>query len=74
MFTTDIDFFEDLDRACEAAARGDFSAAERWTGLAERKLAMMRRMCELAVKIGWKPEMMKYLAREGPAPGSPSCD
>ena len=42
----------DLVRAHEAAERGDYRAAERWTGLAERKVAMLRRLFDTACKAG----------------------
>jgi len=61
MSTTEIDFLVDLDRACEAAARGDYRDAERWTGLAERKLSMLRRACDVAIKAGWKPDLLEFL-------------
>lgn len=61
MSTSEIDFLADLDRACEAAARGDYRDAERWTGLAERKLSMVRRACEVAIKAGWKPDLLEFL-------------
>jgi hypothetical protein len=53
------DFMIDLDRAREAAERGDLREAERWTALAERKLAMIRHTYQIVLKAGWKPEMLK---------------
>ena len=74
MTTTEIAFLVDLDRACEAAARGDYREAERWTGLAERKLSMVRRACDVAIKAGWKPDLLEFLQTEripAPAPALP---
>ncbi len=47
-------FMADLDRASEAAARSDYRDAERWTGLAERKLAVMRKLFDVAEKVAAK--------------------
>jgi hypothetical protein len=76
MTTTEMDFLVDLDRAREAAARGDYRDAERWTGLAERKFSIVRRVCEVAFKAGWKPDLLEFLqagqtGAPAPAPALP---
>ncbi|MDP3740155.1 MAG: hypothetical protein Q8R02_22410 [Hyphomonadaceae bacterium] len=59
MLPNNEDFLIDLDRAYEAAERGDYRAAERWTSLAERKLAMLRQVLDTADRIGITPKMLE---------------
>ncbi len=47
MFAPQHDFFRALAKARKATRAGDHSAADRWTRLAERHLAMARRMDQL---------------------------
>ena len=63
-------FLIDLERAFEAAERGDYRDAERWTGLAERKVAMIRRGLDSAGKAGLTPKMIETLVASRTSPAS----
>jgi hypothetical protein len=70
----ELDFLADLDRACEAAARGDFRDAERWTGLAERKLSMARRFLRTAIDAGFEKELGKAVRRTRSTAAGPATE
>ena len=57
-----IDFFIELDRANEAAIRGDLRDAERWIGLAERKFSMLRRTLKTALDCGHGKDIQRVVA------------
>lgn len=66
-----IDCFIELDRANEAAIRGDLRDAERWIGLAERKFSMLRRTLRTALDCGHGKGIQRVIAEvQGAAPGA----